>query len=67
MLVGPGTLLIVGIIGGLGAAATYTSYAYVQQRGPELTKSLQSDLSPMSPEDGPPLPQALNIRWPWRR
>ncbi len=27
MLVGPGTLLIVGLIGGIGAAATYTSYA----------------------------------------
>ena len=65
MLVGPGTLLIVGLIGGAGAAATYASYAYAQQKGPELTKSLRSDLLPMSPDQGPPLPRALGIRWPW--
>ena len=67
MLVGPGTLLIVGIIGGLGAAATYSSYAYAQQKGPELTKSLKSDLSPMPPEEGRPLPRGLNVKWPWRK
>ncbi|MBA7715683.1 hypothetical protein ES703_124737 [subsurface metagenome] len=70
MLVGPGTLLIVGLIGGAGAAATFASYAYAQQKGPELTKSLSSNLSsmaPMAPKDGPPLPQGLGIRWPWRK
>ncbi|GAH71610.1 unnamed protein product, partial [marine sediment metagenome] len=54
MLVGPGTVLIVGLIGGAGAAATYASYAYAQQKGPELTRSLRSDLSlmaPMAPKD----------------
>ena len=68
MLVGPGTLLIVGLIGGIGAAATYTSFAYAKGRGPELTKSLRaSGLSPMSPEEGPPLPSALGIKWPGRK
>ena len=67
MLVGPGTLIIVGLIGGLGAAATYTSYTYAQQRGPELTKSLKSDLSPMPPEEGPPLPRMFALKWPWRK
>jgi len=36
MLVGPGTLLIVGLIGGVGAAATYTSFAYAQQKAQRL-------------------------------
>ncbi|MBA7665868.1 hypothetical protein ES703_73942 [subsurface metagenome] len=67
MLVGPGTLLIVGLIGGIGAAATYTSYAYAQQKGPELTKSLKSDLSPMTPGEGPPLPRGLGLKWPGRK
>ena len=67
MLVGPGTLLIVGLIGGIGAATTYASYAYAQQRGPELTESLKSDLSPMPPEEGPPLPRGLNVKWPGKK
>jgi len=67
MLVGPGTLLIVGLIGGAGAAATYASYAYAQQKGPELTKSLKSDLSPMPPDQGPPLPRGLGLKWPGRK
>ena len=67
MLVGPGTLLIVGLIGGIGAAATYTSYTYAQQKGPELTKSLKSDLAPMPPGEGPPLPAALGIKWPGKK
>ncbi|GAI08292.1 unnamed protein product [marine sediment metagenome] len=67
MLVGPGTLLIVGLIGGIGAATTYCSYAYAQQKGPELTKSLKSDLSPMTPEEGPPLPRGLGLKWPGKK
>ena len=67
MLVGPGTLLIVGLIGGVGAAATYTSYTYAQQKGPELTKSLESGLFPMPPGEGPPLPAALGIKWPGKK
>lgn len=26
-----------------------------------------NDLMPMSPEQGPPLPRSLGIRWPWRK
>lgn len=69
MLVGPGTLLIVGLIGGIGAAASYLGFAHAKQKGPELTKSLNSDLSlsPMPPDQGPPLPRGLNIRWPGKK
>ena len=61
-------MLIVGIIGGIGAAAAYAGGMFAKQRGPELTKSLRaSDLSPMSPEEGPPLPRGLGIKWPGRK
>ena len=26
-----------------------------------------NDLLPMPPDQGPPLPRGLNIRWPWRK
>ncbi len=68
MLVGPGTLIIVGIIGGIGAAAAYAGGSYAKQRGPELTKSLRATgLSPMSPEKGPPLPRSLGLKWPGKK
>ena len=68
MLVGPGTLLIVGIIGGIGAAVAYEGGSYAAQRGPELTKALrETDLSPMSPEEGPPLPRSLGLKWPGKK
>ncbi len=67
MLVGPGTLLIIGLIGGAGAAATYATWNYAQQMGPELTNSLKGDLSPMPPDQGPPLPRSLGVKWPGKR
>lgn len=62
-----GTMLLVGLIGGIGAAATYSAYHYAEKTGPSLSKSLKSDLSPMSPEKGPPLPSALGIKWPGKK
>ena len=68
MLVGPGTLIIVGIIGGIGAAVAYAGGSYAEQRGPELTKALRAyDLSPMSPSEGPPLPRGLRLKWPGKK
>lgn len=29
--------------------------------------ALSSDLLPMHPEEGPPLPRAFNLKWPWRK
>jgi len=26
-----------------------------------------NDLIPMPPEEGPPLPRALNLKWPWKK
>ena len=26
-----------------------------------------NDLLPMPPDSGPPLPQALGLRWPWKK
>jgi hypothetical protein len=26
-----------------------------------------NDLMPMPPEEGPPLPRALNFKWPWKK
>jgi len=65
---GLGTLLIVGIIGGIGAAAAFAGGTYAKQKGPELTKSLKATgLSPMPPEEGPPLPSALGVKWPGKK
>lgn len=47
------TLLIVGIIGGLGAAGTYATFHYAEKAGPKLTIS---DLRPAFPWEGLPLP-----------
>ena len=53
-MLGPGTLLIVGLIGGVGAAATYATYTYVEKVGPEITVN---DLRPCLPWEGLPLPR----------
>lgn len=50
----PETLLVVGIIGGLGAAATYASFHIAERVGPELTLG---DMLPLAPWEGPPLPR----------
>lgn len=50
----PETLLIVGIVGGLGAAGTFATYHCAQKAGPKLSLS---DLLPLAPWEGPPLPR----------
>jgi len=52
-MVGPATMLIVGVIGGVGAAATYGAYSYAEKLGPRLTIN---DLRPAFPWEGLPLP-----------
>jgi len=47
------TILIVGVVGGLGAAATYGTFHYAEKIGPELS---MKDLRPAAPWEGLPLP-----------
>ena len=49
----PELLLIVGVVGGIGAAATYSSFHYAEKVGPKLTIN---DLRPCLPWEGLPLP-----------
>jgi len=53
-MVAPPMLLIVGAIGGLGAAATYGAFHYAEKVGPNLTLG---DLRPSLPWEGLPLPR----------
>ena len=64
MPVNPGTLFIVGLIGGIGSAVTYATFQYVKKAEQGAS---QADLMPMSMNQGPPLPKSLNIRWPWKK
>jgi len=50
----PETLLFIGIIGGLGATATYGAFHYAEKAGPKLTIN---DLRPCFPWEGLPLPR----------
>jgi len=49
----PETLIIVGVIGGVGAAATYGAFQYAEKLRPELSLT---DLRPAFPWEGFPLP-----------
>jgi len=49
------TLLIVGVIGGLGMASTYGSFHYAEKFGSKLTAT---DFLPMPPPH-PPIPRFL--------
>ena len=55
----PETLLFVGIIGGVGAAATYGAFQHAKKLGPKLTAT---DLRPALPWEGLPLPVFLYKR-----
>lgn len=63
MVVGidPGTMLLIGLVGGIGAAATYAVSVSAAKAEANVTLS---DLAPMSPVEGPPLPRGLAIKWP---
>jgi len=54
--VAPGTLLIVGAVGGIGMAATYASFHLAEEAGSKLTLN---DLRPCLPWEGLPLPRFL--------
>lgn len=49
----PETLLIIGVLGGLGAIGTFAAYDFAEKAGPELTLA---DLRPAAPWEGLPLP-----------
>ena len=49
----PGTLLLVGLIGGVGAAATYGTFHYTEKMASKLTLK---DLRPALPWEGLPFP-----------
>lgn len=51
--IAPVTLLIVGAIGGFGAAATYGTFEYAEKLGPKLSLG---DLRPAFPWEGLPFP-----------
>ena len=51
----PETLLFIGVIGGIGAAATYGAFQYAEKGVPKLTIN---DLLPMPPPY-PPVPRFL--------
>jgi len=53
-MIDPETLLIVGVIGGIGAVATFAAYVVAGKAGPKLT---MSDLRPCLPWEGLPLPR----------
>jgi len=53
-MIAPPTLLIVGVIGGLGAAATYGTFKYAEKLGPKLALA---DFRPSLPWEGLPLPR----------
>ena len=48
-------LLVVGVVGGVGAAMTYITFHYAEKAGPKLTAT---DLLPMPPPY-PPVPRFL--------
>lgn len=50
----PATILIVGIVGGLGAAGTYTSFHYAEKLGEKIELT---DLLPAMPWEGLPIPR----------
>ena len=50
----PEILIIVGVVGGVGAAATYGTFHYAEKIGPKLTLV---DLLPAPPRVGLPLPR----------
>ena len=52
-MIDPETLLIVAVVGGLGAAGTFATYHYAQKAGPKLTLK---DLRPAAPWEGLPFP-----------
>lgn len=65
------SLVIVGVLGGLGAAGSYAAYNFVDKIGPELQPG---DLLPTPPWEGLPkprfvkrdpdlLPRALKSMW----
>jgi len=49
----PETLLIVGLVGGVGAATTYGTFHYAEKVGPKLSLK---DLRPAFPWEGLPFP-----------
>ena len=55
-MIAPSMLLLVGVIGGVGAAATYGVFHYTEKLGPKLTLG---DLRPCLPWEGLPLPVVL--------
>ncbi len=96
-MVNPAALVLVGVITGIGGAATYTAFNYAQtitSNGRSLTMRTEeerksshekifgkgstppqerlemgqavNDLLPMPPEQGPPLPRMLALKWPWK-
>jgi len=97
-MVSPAALLLVGVITGMGGAATYATFNYAQKftsnersltmRTEEERKSVHetiygkgstppserlgrgqtvNDLLPMPPDQGPPLPRMLALKWPWKK
>ena len=52
-MIDPETLLIVAVVGGLGAAGTFATYHYAQKAGPKL---ILKDLRPAFPWEGLPFP-----------
>ena len=53
MPLGAGTLVLVGVVGGIGMAATYGTFHYAEKLGPKLTIA---DLRPALPWEGLPFP-----------
>ncbi len=54
MIVNPVTLILVGVVGGLGAVATYGAMHYAEKTAPKLSLN---DLRPSLPWEGLPLPR----------
>lgn len=62
-MVNPATLLIVGLVTGIGGTVTFATFHYAEKAG----NMNVNGMLPMSPSEGPPLPKFLALKWPWKK
>lgn len=64
MLLTPAALLTTAVVASIGAVSGYVA---IKGHKEAMSKVDEVDLLPMSPENGPPLPRILGVRWPGRK
>ena len=63
-MIDPETGLILFILGGIGTVVSFSAFKAAEEIGPNIGAN---DLLPMPPDQGPPLPRVLALRWPWSK